>query len=81
MKSKNIPADIMAKSIKEAQNEIKEIIEKLENTETKLEDSIEKYNRMMQLNYHIQDQFKLKTKEINRDSLYKSKKNLLKDSN
>ena len=81
MKSKNIPADIMAKSIKEAQNEIKEIIEKLENTETKLEDSIEKYNRMMQLNYHIQDQFKQKTKEINRDSLYKSKKNLLKDSN
>jgi exodeoxyribonuclease VII small subunit len=81
MKSKNIPVDIMAKSIKEAQNEIKEIIEKLENTETKLEDSIEKYNRMMQLNYHIQDQFKQKAKEINRDSLYKSKKNLLKDSN
>ena len=81
MKSKNIPADIRTKSIKEAQNEIKEIIEKLENTDTKLEDSIEKYNRMMQLNYHIQDQFKQKTKEINRDSLYKSKKNLLKDSN
>ena len=81
MKSKNIPADIRAKSIKEAQNEIKEIIEKLENTETKLEDSIEKYSRMMQLNYHIQDQFRQKTKEINRDSLYKSKKNLLKDSN
>ena len=81
MKSKNIPADIRAKSVKEAQNEIKEIIKKLENTETKLEDSIEKYNRMMQLNYHIQDQFKQKTKKINRDSLYKSKKNLLKDSN
>ena len=31
MKSKNIPADIRAKSIKEAQNEIKELIEKLEN--------------------------------------------------
>ena len=31
MKSKNIPADIKAKSIKEAQNEIKEIIEKLES--------------------------------------------------
>jgi len=27
MKSKNIPADIRVKSIKEAQNEIKEIIE------------------------------------------------------
>ena len=32
MKSKNIPVDIRTKSIKEAQNEIKQIIEKLENT-------------------------------------------------
>ena len=31
MKSKNIPADIRSKSIKEAQNEIKDIIAKLEN--------------------------------------------------
>ena len=30
MKSKNIPADIKLKSIKEAQNEIKEIITNLE---------------------------------------------------
>ena len=37
MKSKNIPADIRAKSIKEAQNEIKVIIAKLENSETNLE--------------------------------------------
>ena len=79
MKSKNIPADIRAKSIKEAQNEIKEIIEKLENTETKLEDSIEKYNRMIQLNYHIQDQFKQRAKEINQTIPHKRKKNLLKD--
>ena len=50
MKSKNIPADIRSKTIKEAQNEIKEIIENLENTDTNLEDSIEKYNKMMQLN-------------------------------
>ena len=64
MKSKNIPADIKSKSIKEAQNEIKEIIEKLENTETNLEDSIEQYDKMMQLNYHIQEQYKKKLKEI-----------------
>ena len=64
MKSKNIPADIKSKTIKEAQNEIKEIIEKLENTETNLEDSIEKYNRMMLLNYHINDQFRQKAKDI-----------------
>ena len=67
MKSKNIPADIKSKSIKEAQNEIKEIIENLESAETNLVESIDKYNRMMQLNYHIQEQFKKKLKEI-RDS-------------
>ena len=64
MKSKNIPVDIRSKSAKEAQNEIKEIMNKLENTETNLEESIDKYNRMMQLNYHIQEQFKKKLKEI-----------------
>ena len=80
MKSKNIPADIRVKSIKEAQNEIKEIIEKLENTETNLEDSIEQYNRMIQLNYHIQGQFKQKATEIKQSVLYKNKKNLSKDS-
>ena len=64
MKSKNIPADIKSKSIKEAQNEIKEIITNLENTETNLEESMDKYNRMMQLNYHIQEQYKKKLQEI-----------------
>ena len=80
MKSKNIPADISAKSIKEAQSEIKKIIEKLENIDTNLEDSIEQYNRMIQLNYHIQDQFKQKSNEINQSTSHKNKKNLLKDS-
>ena len=73
MKSKNIPADIRAKSIKEAQNEIKEIIEKLENTETNLEDSIERYDRMNQLNIHIQDKFKEKAKEISQASVNQNK--------
>ena len=80
MKSKNIPADIRAKSIKEAQNEIKEIIEKLENAETNLEDSIEQYDRMIQLNYHIQDQFRQKAKKIRHSTLQKNKKNLLNNS-
>ena len=74
MKSKNIPADIRAKSIKEAQNEIKEIIAKLENTETNLENSMEKYNRMMQLNYHIQEQFKKKLNEIRQSTFNEDKK-------
>ena len=69
MKSKNIPADIRTKSIKEAQNEIKVIIAKLENNETNLENSIEQYERMMQLNYHIHEQFKKKAKEIKQSSL------------
>ena len=50
MKSKKIPADIKLKSIKEAQNEIKEIITNLENSDTNLEESMDKYNRMMHLN-------------------------------
>ena len=64
MKSKNIPADIKSKSIKEAQNEIKDIIAKLEHDETDLEQSKNQYSRMMLLNYHIQHQFKKKTGEI-----------------
>ena len=74
MKSKNIPADIKAKSIKEAQEEINEIIEKLEDTETKLEDSLDQYNRMIDLNYHIQNQFKKKYNEIRKSTLNKNKK-------
>jgi exodeoxyribonuclease VII small subunit len=68
MKSKNIPADIRVKSIKEAQNEIKEIITRLESSETNLENSIEQYNRMIQLNHHIQDQFKEKISKINKSN-------------
>ena len=78
MKSKNIPVDIRTKSIKEAQDEIKQIIETLENTKINLEDSIEQYNRMIQLNYHIQDQFRQKANEIKQSTLHKNKKNLLK---
>ena len=78
MKSKNIPADIRAKSIKEAQNEIKVIIAKLENSEANLENSIEQYERMMQLNYHIHEQFKKKAKEIKQSSLDNKEKNSLK---
>jgi len=72
MKLKNIPADIRAKSIKEAQSEIKEIIAKLENTETDLENSMEQYNRMIYLNFHIQEQFKKKANEIKQSILNKN---------
>ena len=78
MKSKNIPADIRAKSIKEAQNEIKNIILNLENNETNLENSVDQYNRMMHLNYHIQEQFKKKANEIRKSKLDIKKKLYLK---
>jgi len=79
MKSENIPVDIKSKSIKEAQNEIKEIITKLENTEINLQESMDKYNRMMHLNYHIQEQFKKKLKEIKDSNFDNNKKSQVKD--
>ena len=64
MKSKNIPADIRLKTTKEAQIEIKEIISNLESSDKSLNDSMDKYNRMIQLNNHIQEKFRAKSKEI-----------------
>ena len=79
MKLKNIPADIIVKSIKEAQSEIQEIITKLENTETDLENSMEQYNRMIYLNLHIQEQFRKKANAIKHSTLEKNGKILSKD--
>tara|TARA_Y100000590_G_scaffold13293_1_gene16083 strand:- start:3877 stop:4113 length:237 start_codon:yes stop_codon:yes gene_type:complete len=64
MKSKNIPEDIKSKSIKDAQNEIMEIISKLESKDLNLEESMDKYNRMIQLNNFIQEKFREKLKNI-----------------
>jgi len=79
MKSKNIPSDIKAKTIEEAQNEIKDIIANLENTDTNLEESIDKYTRMVQLNSHIQEQFRKKLKEIKGLNDSKGKKSTIKN--
>ena len=76
MKSKNIPADIKIKTIKEAQSEIKDIITSLEDSNTNLEESMDKYERMMRLNEHINEQFKKKLKEI-RNFNFKNKKDPL----
>ena len=73
MKLKKIPDDIKTKTIKEAQSEIKEIVLELESAQTSLENSTEKYNRMMLLNYHIQEQFKKKANEIRLSFLNKTK--------
>ena len=74
MKSKNIPADIKAKSIKDAQNEINEIIAKLESKHTQLEESMDQYNRMIQLNNHIQERFSKKASEIRKSAFSTRKK-------
>ena len=79
MKSKNIPADIKSKSIKEAQNEIKEIITNLESTEINLTESMDKYTRMLQLNQHIQEQFKKKLKKIKDSNYANNKRPITKD--
>ena len=79
MKLEKIPVDIKSKSIKEAQNEIKEIITNLENTKTNLEESMDKYNRMMQLNFHIREQFTKKLTEIKDSDFDNNKKSSVKD--
>ena len=64
MKNENIPADVKSKSIKEARDEINDILTKLENKYTDLNDSIDDYKRLIQLNNHIEELFKKKVKEI-----------------
>ena len=64
MKNENIPADIKSKSLKETRYEIDRILGKLENQKTNLEDSISDYQRLIQLNKHIDNLFKIKFKEI-----------------
>jgi exonuclease VII small subunit len=74
MKSKNIPASIKSKSIKDAKNEINTILSKLENKDTNLEASIEDYKRLIQLNEHVDNMFKSRMKEINRMKEHKKTK-------
>ena len=65
MNPKNIPADIKNKSIEEVQKEVSEIIEILEKEEN-LENSLEKYHRLMFLNKYIEQKFKDKSKNISK---------------
>jgi len=64
MKNENIPADVKSKSLKEARDEINDILNKLESQDTDLTDSIDDYKRLIQLNNHIDLLFKKKVKEI-----------------
>ena len=64
MKLENIPADIKSKSLKEARDEIDTILSKLESQDVNLDDSKNDYQRLIQLNNHIDGLFKKKFKEI-----------------
>ena len=65
MKTKNIPADIKSKSIKETKEEINKILDKIEKGETNLENHTDDYDMLLKLNKHMDDLFKKKLKEIN----------------
>ena len=64
MKDENIPESIKSKSIKEIKEEINQILEKLENRETNLSESMNDYARLITLNKHIDTFFKKRNKEI-----------------
>ena len=64
MKNENILTDIKSKSLKEARAEIDAILSKLESQETDLNESINDYERLIELNKHIENIFKKKFKEL-----------------
>ena len=75
MKVENIPADIKSKSLKEAREEIDTILSKLESHDINLDDSKNDYQRLIQLNKHIDELFKKKFKEISAKNNQWLKKN------
>ena len=58
MKNENIPADIKSKSLKDTRDEIDHLLNKLEKKDTNLEESLGDYQRLIQLNKHIDFLFK-----------------------
>ena len=64
MKIENIPGDIKSKSLKEAREEIDQILRKLENQDLDLSNYFNDYQRLIQLNKYIYSLFKKKFKEI-----------------
>ena len=64
MKDKNLPDDNNSQSLEELTNEANNIIESLEN-EKDLQNSIEKYQKLLRLNNIIENKFKKNSKNIN----------------
>ena len=66
MKIENIPAEIKSKSLKEAREEINEILIKLESDNYDLKSAENIYKRLINLNKHVENLFKIKSKEISK---------------
>ena len=64
MKVENIPADIKSKSLKEARDEINEILAKLESKNLDISSTENTYKRLLNLNKHVENLFKIKSKQI-----------------
>ena len=64
MKFENIPADIKSKSLKEAKDEINEILIKLERKNLDFNNIEAEYKRLIYLNKHVENLFRMKAKKI-----------------
>ena len=64
MKTENIPADIKSKSLKEAKDEINDIITNLESQNLDIDKLEDTYKRLINLNKHVENLFKTKSKQI-----------------
>ena len=64
MKNENIPADIKSKSLKEARDEINEILAKLESQNLDFSNTESDYKRLLNLNKHVEGIFKMKSKKL-----------------
>tara|TARA_Y100000780_G_C13463689_1_gene331941 strand:- start:161 stop:376 length:216 start_codon:yes stop_codon:yes gene_type:complete len=64
MKMKNIPVDIKSKSLNEAKSEIADILERLENENIDLKNSIKDYERLLSLNRYIDSLFRERLNKI-----------------
>ena len=64
MKFENIPADIKSKSLKEAKEEINDILAKLESDSLELIAKEKEFKRLVMLNKHVENLFKKKSREI-----------------
>ena len=66
MKIENIPADIKSKSLKEARDEINEILANLETKNLDLSNAENAYKRLLNLNKHVENLFKMKSKQMSK---------------